>query len=154
MRLFALKAKYPESYAALKAVAGDHKLEYLGQGCSRAVYRVVGRNLVLKVLVGDYAQMSNLAERDLWRGLAGHSARARLAPCRMLNDMVLAMVLVGDRGICPEWARPVDCGQGGEYHGRWVLYDYGHELYRYPDGLDSSVEKLRSSGRSWIAEVA
>ncbi len=144
----------PEAYAALLEAANGREIEFLGYGSNRCTYRVVGRNIVLKVNYGGYAPLSNRAEADLWKGTAGHSSRKRLAPCRLLKNGVLVMRLV--RPARPpekaeRWAYAVDGGQGGYYKGRWVLYDYGHELYRHPDD-DISTGRYRD--RAWYVEAA
>lgn len=144
----------PEAYAALLEAANGREIELLGCGSNRCTYWVVGRNIVLKVNYGGYAPLSNRAEADLWKGTAGHSSRKRLAPCRLLKNGVLVMRLVEPARPpdtkTADWACYVDGGQGGYYRGRWVLYDYGHELYRY-DEDDISTGRYRN--RAWYLEA-
>ncbi len=132
------------------AAAGGHDLEPLGHGSCRAVFRVVGRDLVLKVQFGSYAPRANEAEATLWRVLAKEPARKRIAPCRMLKSGVLVMRLTvwDPSNPTPEWAWPVDGGQGGMYRGRWVLYDYGHEMFRPDGGDEPGHERFRD--KDWF----
>lgn len=140
----------PAAYAALMAAANGREIEYLGHGSCRAVYRVKGRNLVLKVQYGSYAPDANKAEATLWSICAKHpEARKRLAPCRLLDNGVLVMRAVEKRHG-PQWSWSVDGGQGGLYKDRWVLYDYGHELFRYEDDIPGR-ENFRA--KPWFREA-
>lgn len=149
MLLSTLQDHYPDDYKNLMVVAGQYKLIEVGFGSNRAVYKVANRNIVFKVHYGEYAPESNQAEADLWKKLAGHPARKRIAPCRMVGKGVLVMRYVETGWPTPRWAYNVDGGQGGMYKGRWVLYDYGHELYR---DCSPDFEAFQRRNKDWYGE--
>jgi hypothetical protein len=111
--------------------------EYIGDGCSRSVYR--HGNYVIKLPLDDYGISANAREAHRWKKY-GYSGEIPYARCRLLpNSGILVMEYarytipgktLPDGFVpyeeAPDWTKWVDCQQVGYNRtGRLVAYDYG-----------------------------
>lgn len=110
----------------------------IGAGSFRRVYR--RKNVVVKVPKSHDGMCDNLIEAQAWKTLRNRPSSSGVicAPCRILPNGCLMMVVVDHAEVCaedgtykvekPEWVETLDQEQAGLYKGQWVAYDYAINL--------------------------
>jgi len=119
--------------------------EYYGEGCSRKAY--CRKNAVIKVPLGEFGVIDNLAEARAYRLHRNKPMDGIvLAPCRLLNNFCLMMPRVDIKSWnelnrlihpvdkIPAWVYRIDGNQVGFYKDKLVAYDYAGDIpWRYGD---------------------
>ena len=103
----------------------DNGAIFLGEGASRKGYKY--KKSVIKIPHNEWGFQDNIIEAYAYN-LYGRKPDENgyiFAPCKLLNNGCLLMVLVDRRPYkeLPSWANYIDGGQCGIYNGRWVVYD-------------------------------
>jgi hypothetical protein len=117
--------------------------KYEGSGAFRSAYR--RGKVVVKVPLNGDGICDNRTEAAAWHKYKSRptSKGYRLAPCRMLNNGCLMMVVV-DRDVTygvlhkEDWTYKIEGGQVGLYRGQIVAFDFALNIPERSDWEEQS----------------
>lgn len=111
--------------------------KYLGSGTYRNTFINEKGNFLIKIPKNHEGTEDNKREARAYKNswnkpyLTGYQSGMKLAPCRLLPNGCLLMVVVDIKvnyDDLPKWARYIDSAQVGMYKNNLVAYDYALDV--------------------------